>query len=150
MRCVRIAIGVGAGLIASMLPAGVVPAADAADLAGWLSQATSHVSDIHLAESDALAAILAKPFDGNKLQGACTRLGDANTALEQQMPAPDNKLNVEVQQALDNFESAAQYCPQLVASYSKDNVDQFESYLKLAEQHFGRADTILDSLSQKG
>lgn len=150
MRCVRIATGVGAALMASLLPGSLVPTAGAVDLSTWLSQAVAHVSDIHLAEGDALAAILGKPFDGDKLQEACNRLGDANSALEKQMPVPDTKLNVEVQQALDHFESAAQFCPQLVGSFSKDNANQFQSDLRVAEQHFGRADGILDSMYAKG
>lgn len=141
--------GVGA-IVAAVLATGPAPTARAqAPLADWLSRAAVHVQDIHKAENAAFAVIAAPgSIDGDKLRADCTQLHDANEALRGVMPAPDPKLTVEVQQAIDNFDNALQSCS---AAFDTGNLSKdFVYYLETAEQHFASADTILVALAPAG
>ncbi len=120
-----------------------------APLADWLTRADPHVQDIHKAENAVFAVIEAPgSIDGDKLRASCAALHGANEALRGVMPAPDPKLTVEVQQAIDNFDSALQSCNEAfdTGRLSKE----FVFYLESAEQHFSGADTILVGLAQAG
>ena len=160
----RLAAG-GAGAIVVGFPAtaGMPTASAQPELAGWLSKAIVPVSKIHTLESDALAAIVADPIDVAKLETACTGLNDARRTSQGQMPTPDEQLTVEIQQAIDNFETAAQDCGHVVAfrpdpnkSDEANNFDlnymlgEFQYDLTEAEQHLVRADAIIGELSAKG
>lgn len=153
----------GALVVGFLATAGMPTASAHAELAGWLSKAIVPVSEIHRLESDALAAMAAKPIDVAKLETARTRLNDARLTLQGQMPSPDPQLTVEIQQAIDNFETAAQVCRDIVAfrpnpnKSDKDNNEALEDIkgdfldpLKAAEEHLGRADAIIVELSAKG
>ena len=98
-------VGAGAIVVGLLATAGIPTASAQAELADWLSKAIVPVSAIHTRESDALAVIVADPRDVVKLKTACTGLDDARRALQGQMPTPDERLTVEVQQAIDNFET---------------------------------------------
>jgi hypothetical protein len=128
------------------------PAANAeVPLADWVSHVAPHVADIHKAENAAFAIIQAPGvIDGDKLQSNCTQLRDANERLRDGMPTPDPKLTVEVQQAIDNFDSASQSCIESVATRKMAKLDDFVSFLRTAEQHFSSADTILVALAPAG
>lgn len=158
----RVRAGIAGVVALGLFTFAATPTAGAQnELAGWLSKAIVPVSDIHKAESDALAADLADPVDTVKLQAACTRLNDANHMLGAQMPPPDTKLNVEVQQAIDNFETAAQACTDVIAfrpdpKKSEEDNDEalgelsgnFRVALIDAEQHLAAADAIVLSLAR--
>ena len=160
----RLAAGGAGALVVGFLASAGMPTASAqAELAGWLSKANVPVSEIHTLESDALAAIVADPIDVAKLETACTRLDDARRDLQGQMPTPDQKLTVEVQQAIDNFETAAQDCEKVVAfrpdpnkSDEDNNNDlynisgDFQYDLMTADQYLVRADAIIVDLSARG
>lgn len=145
----------GAGVVV-LTVAGVLtgpqPAANAqVPLADWISHVAPHVEDIHKAENAAFAIIQAPgAIDGDKLRANCTQLHDANEGLRNGMPTPDPKLTVEVQQAIDNFDSASQSCLESVAMRSMVKLDDFVSFLRTAEQHFSSADTILVALAPAG
>jgi hypothetical protein len=156
--------GAGAIVVGFLAPAGMPTASAQPELAGWLSRAIVPVSAIHTLESDALAATVAGPIDVAKLETACTGLDDARRDLQGQMPTPDQQLTVEVQQAIDNFETAAQYCGDVVAfrpdpNQSDEDNNNFLNYiinerflatLTEAEQHLDRADAKIRELSAKG
>jgi hypothetical protein len=127
------------------------PLATAADpLADWLTRASDPISNIHRAEDQAMTALRSnKPLDLEKLKGACTQLSDANGALQKVMPTPDPNLTAEVQQAVDNFETAADVCPKIKAK-KDDNQQEFMKSLYDAEQHLAKADAILVKLSSRG
>jgi hypothetical protein len=119
-------------------------------LADWLTRASEPMSNIHRAEDDALTALRSnKPIDFDKLKAACTQLGDADRALQNVMPTPDPNLTAEVQQAVDNFETAADVCPKIKAK-KDDNQQEFMTSLYDAEQHLAKADAILVKLSSQG
>ena len=155
--------GAGAIVVGFLATAGMPTASAQPELAGWLSKAIAPVSEIHTLESDALAAIVADPIDVATLETACTRLDDARRALQGQMPTPDQQLTVEIQQAIDNFETAAQDCGEVVAfrpdpnKSDEDNNNDlndinlyFQERLNEAEEHLVRADAIIGELSAKG
>jgi hypothetical protein len=157
--------GAGAIIVGFLATAGMPTASAQAELAGWLSKAIVPVSEIHTLESDALAASEADPRDVAKLETACTRLDDARRTLQGQMPTPDQQLTVEVQQAIDNFETAAsaEVCGEVVAFRPDPNqsdevnnnrlkfkIDYFRATLGEAEQYLGRADARIGELSAKG
>lgn len=145
--------GIGAVVLtASAVLTGPVPQANAqVPLADWLSHVAPHVEDIHQAENAAFALIQAPgAIDGDKLQVNCTQLRDANERLRDGMPTPDPKLTVEVQQAIDNFDSASQSCIESVATHSMPKLNDFVSFLRTAERHFSSADTILVALARAG
>lgn len=120
-------------------------------LADWLSRVAPHVEAIHKAENAAFALIQAPgAIDGDKLQVNCTELRDANERMRDGMPTPDPKLTVEVQQAIDNFDSASQSCIESVATRSIAKLDDFVSFLRTAERHFSSADTLLVALAPAG
>ena len=154
----------GALVVGFLATAGMPTASANAELAGWLSKAIVPVSEIHRLESDALAAMAAKPIDVAKLETARTHLDDARLTLQGQMPTPDTQLTVEIQQAIDNFETAAERCCGDIVAFrpdpnklDEDNNEAFKDIkadfldpLTAAEEHLARADDIIVELSAKG
>ncbi|HEY7054200.1 MAG TPA: hypothetical protein VH496_19005 [Mycobacterium sp.] len=137
-------------LISSPMP---VANAQVDQIAGWLTKAYGPVSNIHQTEGTVLAAVFAKPPAIDKLEPACGQLKDAKTALQGQLPSPDPKLTAEVQQAVDDFESAADSCSSAVkgrGSTQKSDLKDVMSYLQAGEQHLASADTILAGIAKKG
>ena len=124
------------------------PAANAeAGLADWLTKASVQLAEIHQAEGDALTVLQAEgSIDYAALQPVCTRLANANTAFKETLPTPDPKLTAEVQQAVDNFESAAQSCALAISAHDDDKVREFVLYMKRAERHLANADAIVVTL----
>jgi hypothetical protein len=147
----RLRVGGAAAAFAVVFAAAQPPLANAASpLADWLTKASQPISNIHRAEDEAMTALRSnKPLDLEKLKNACTQLGDANGALQKVMPTPDPNLTAEVQQAVDNFETAADVCPKIKAK-KDDNQQEFMSSLYDAEQHLAKADAILVKLSSQG
>jgi hypothetical protein len=143
--------GGAAAAVAVVLAATVPPIANAANpMADWLTKASEPILNIHRAEDEAMSALRSnKPLDLDKLKTACTHLGDANRALQNVMPTPDPNLTAEVQQAVDNFETAADVCPKIKAK-KDDNQQEFQSSLFQAEQHLAKGDAILVKLSSQG
>ncbi|WP_156747733.1 hypothetical protein [Mycobacterium sp. E3198] len=146
------AVGFGVVAAVAMTVAGSVPIASAqVAVADWLSRVAAPIGDIHKAENAAFAVIEApSTIDADKLLASCRQLRDSNERLRNGMPTPDPKLTVEVQQAIDNFESAAQSCIESVLIHSVPKLTDFVSFLATAEQHLSRADTILVTLAPAG
>jgi hypothetical protein len=119
-----------------------------ADLPTWLTQAIVPVSDIHKAEFD----VIRGPTAGGppKLAEACKELGTANAGLQKLMPTPNPELSAEVQQAIDGFETAVEFCPTAVKELNPDNFEALWNDLTAAEQHLASADAIIVSLYPKG
>lgn len=152
LRRNRAAAVVAAVGVAAMAVTGPAPTASAqAPIADWLSRADAHIEGIHTAENGAFAVIQAPDaINTGKLLENCTQLHDANEGLRNGMPTPDPKLTVEVQQAIDNFDSAAQSCVDAAHFHSASRLDDFVSLLAAAELHLSRADTILVALAPAG
>jgi hypothetical protein len=134
-------------------PATPAASADVNQIADWLTKAYLPVTTIHQTEGTVLGAVFAKPPAIDKLQPACKQLDDAKTALQAQLPSPDPKLTVEVQQAVDDFESAADACNSAVKSRGdsqKSDLKNLISNLSAGEQHLSSADTILGGITAKG
>jgi len=134
---------------AAMLATGPVAAATSqTDLADWLSRAALHIEAIHKAESEAYS-VIARPgrIDDDKLKTSCGQLHDANEALRSVMPTPNPQLTVEVQQAIDNFDSASESCAEYFGAGDDANLNNFWLLSRDAEQHLSSADTILVGLS---
>lgn len=143
-----------------------MPAADAQNdqLAQWLSKAFVPVSTIHQAEGVVIPASNADPVDTAKLKQGCQQLNDAKIAFQGVLPSPDPKLTAEVQQAVDNFETAAtENCDAVIAWKPDPNktrnqndedlynlVSEFQGSLQAGEQHLASADTILAGIAAKG
>ncbi|OBH07187.1 hypothetical protein A5696_02310 [Mycobacterium sp. E2699] len=148
----RLPVGAAGLLCLALLTTAPPPTANAqVPLADWLSRSAVPVEGIHRAENDAFGVLQAEgPIDADQLQADCTGLHDANEGLRNGMPTPDPRLTVEVQQAIDNFDTAAQSCIEAVATHSMTKLDDFVSALKTAERHLSRADTILVALAAPG
>ncbi len=132
-----------------MLATGPVAAATSqTDLADWLSRAacTSRRSTKPRASR---TAVIAKPgrIDDDKLKASCGQLHDANEALRSVMPTPNPQLTVEVQQAIDNFDSASESCAEYFGAGDDAKLNGFWLLSRDAEQHLSSADTILVGLS---
>lgn len=142
----------GVVLALTVLPTGAAPTANAQiPVADWLSRVAAPVEDIHKAENAAFAVIqVSGKIDGDKLLASCAQLRDANERLRNGMPSPDPKLTVEVQQAIDNFDSAAQACTDSVLARNVEKLADFVSFLGTAEQHLSSADTLLVALAPAG
>jgi hypothetical protein len=141
--------GVAGLLCIALLTTGPPPTASAqTPLADWLSRSAAPVEGIHRSENGAFGILQAPgAINADQLRANCTGLHDANEALRNGMPTPDPKLTVEVQQAIDNFDTAAQSCLEAVAKHSIAELDDFVSALRTAERHLSRADTILVALA---
>jgi hypothetical protein len=139
------AAGVAAGLLTSCP---VAAATSQTDMADWLSRAAVHIEAIHKAENEAYA-VIAKPgrIDDDKLKTSCGQLHDANEALRDVMPTPNPQLTAEVQQAIDNFDSASESCNEYFGVGDDAKLNSFWSLSRDAEQHLSSADTILVGLS---
>jgi len=146
----RFSLGLSASAAAAgLLATGPVAAAGSqTDLADWLSKAAVHIQAIHQAESDAYT-VIAKPghIDDDKLKASCDQLHDANEALREVMPTPNPQLTVEVQQAVDNFDSASESCAAYFGSGADAKLNEFWSLTRTAEQHLSSADAILVALN---
>src|ERR1700761_4584252 len=111
MQPVSIALTASAAAMAMLAGCPVAAATSQTDLADWLSKAAVHIEAIHKAEGEAYT-IIAKPgrIDDDKLKASCGQLHDATEALRGVMPTPNPQLTAEVQQAIDNFDSASESC----------------------------------------
>lgn len=126
----------------------VAAATSQTDLADWLSRAAVHIEAIHKAESDAYTVIAKRgPIDDDKLKTSCGQLHDANEALRGVMPTPNPQLTVEVQQAIDNFDTATESCTAYFGAGDDAKLNEFWSHSRDAEQHLSSADTVLVALA---
>src|ERR671936_793366 len=63
------------------------------------------------------------------------------------VPTPNPQLTVEVQQAIDNFDSASEACTEYFGDGDDAKLNSFWSLSRDAEQHLSSADTVLVGLS---
>ena len=123
-------------------------AAQGDPLADWLTATFEPVQAIHGAEG----AIM-KAQDATAMKVACGKLDDARKSLQKQLPSPDSALNLEVQQAIDKFETAAESCTKVAETEGKeqkDNEAQMFTNLDAGERHLVSADIVLAGLATKG
>jgi hypothetical protein len=148
MQAVSIALAAAAVTVGVLATGPAAMAGTRTDLADWLSKAAVHIEAIHKAESDAYA-VIAKPghIDDDKLKVTCDQLHDANEALREVMPTPNPQLTVEVQQAVDNFDSASESCATYFGVGDDAKLNDFWALSRTAEQHLSSADTILVALN---
>jgi hypothetical protein len=148
MQLVSTALATSVTAAALLAGCPVAAATSQTDLADWLSKAAPHIEAIHKAESDAYS-VIARPgrIDYDKLKTSCGQLHDANEALRSVMPTPNPQLTVEVQQAIDNFESASESCTEYFGAGDDAKLNSFWSLSRDAEQHLSSADTVLVGLS---
>lgn len=132
-------------------------------LAAWLSRVFGPISTIHQVEGGLLDALGGQEPDVAKLKVVCPQLNDGKSAVQAQLPSPDPKLTAEVQQAVDNFETAAmENCDAVVGWRPDPNknageneadrenlVNELWGSLGAAEKHLVSADTVLAGLTAK-
>lgn len=109
-------VGCVGAVCATMIVLGPVPTAQAAteaELAEWLSTAFTPISELHTVGSAALDAL--RTSDMTSLAPTCPRLATANRALGALVPTPEPALTVEIQQAVDDFDSASVACDAVLA-----------------------------------
>jgi hypothetical protein len=149
MQHVSIALATTAITVGILATGPVATASTQTDLADWLSKSAVHIEAIHKAESGAYA-VIAKPgrIDDDKLKVSCDQLHDANEALREVMPTPNPQLTVEVQQAIDNFDSASESCAAYFGAGDDAKLNDFWALSRTAEQHLSSADTILVALNR--
>ncbi len=151
MRQVSTAFLTSAAAAALLASCPVAAATSQSDLADWLSRAAVHIEAIHKAENDAYTVIATRgQIDDDKLKVSCDQLRAANEALRDVMPSPNPDLTAEVQQAIDNFESASQSCTEYFFEAAADaKLNDFWSHTQDAEQHLSSADTVLVGLAPR-
>jgi hypothetical protein len=152
----------GAAIVLVAVIAAPASRADDAALAAWLTKVFDPIQQVHLAE-DALTPILAPVYvdeqqeheapleDVNVLKAPCDQLSAANVALQEMMSTPDPALSVEFHQAVDNVDTAAKNCAQVIAKKITDREDArdyVQSPLYDAESHLAGADAILAKLAK--
>ncbi len=148
MRRFSIAIAASASTTALLASCPNAAGTGQTDLADWLSRAAVHIEAIHKAESDAYTVIAKRgPIDDDKLKASCGQLHDANEALRGVMPTPNPQLTVEVQQAIDNFDTASESCDTYFGAGDDAKLNDFWSRSRDAEQHLSSADTVLGALA---
>lgn len=148
MQRISIALATSATAAAWLANCPVAAATSQTDLADWLSRSAVHIEAIHKAESDAYNVIAAPGrIDDDKLKASCDQLHDANEALRTVMPSPNPQLTVEVQQAIDNFDTASESCNAYFGEGDAAKLNEFWSRSRDAEQHLSSADTVLVALT---
>jgi hypothetical protein len=88
--------------------------------------------------------------DFNALKAPCDSLGSARIALQDLLPTPDQTLTVEVQQAVDDIETAAEQCTAVIELRITDRPKArhaIRSSLRDAAAHLAAADVILSKLA---
>jgi hypothetical protein len=150
----RIKAGIAGVFAIGLLGTVAMPTAAAENdqLAGWLTRTFEPVQAIHGAEG-AVSDALDGGLDATKMQAACGKLDDARKSLQAQMPSPDSALNLEVQQAIDKFESAVESCTKALETKGKEqesNLVKMFMNLDVGEQHLVSADIVLAGLAAKG
>ena len=119
------------------------------DLADWLSKAAGHVEAIHKAENDAYSIMASRgQIDDDRLKVNCDQLRGATEGLRDVMPSPNPALTAEVQQAIDNFDSASESCAEYFGVGDADKLNEFWTRSRSGEQHLSSADSIVVSLAQ--
>lgn len=146
----HVSIGLTAATAAALLITCPQAAATSqTDLADWLSKAAGHVEAIHKAENDAYSLIASRGhIDDDKLKVNCDQLRDATEALRDVMPSPNPTLTAEVQQAIDNFDSASESCAEYFGVRDADKLNEFWLRSRNGEQHLSSADSIVVSLTK--
>jgi hypothetical protein len=148
MQRVSTAFAISATAAALLAACPVAAATSQTDLADWLSRSAVHIEAIHKAESDAYAVIAKRGrIDDDKLKASCGQLHDANEALRDVMPSPNPQLTVEIQQAIDNFDTASESCEAYFGAGDAAKLNEFWSLSRDAEQHLSSADTVLLALT---
>lgn len=137
-------------------PAG---AATEAELAEWLSKAFTPVSELHTVGGAALEAL--RTSDMTSLAPTCPRLATATRQLQALVPTPEPALTAEMQQAVDDFETASVACDAVLAwrpDPERPNSANNEESLDLrravvapliaAELHLSSADAALTEIAK--
>ena len=130
-----------------------------AALAEWLSKSVGPIGDVHEAESILFAALYEEKIDFAAIDDGCLRLGEANGLLPTLVPTPDSMLTAEVQQAIDDFDTASNTCNDFFV-VRRDPGETDEAFLESlyhdlvrglyrAEQHLANADGIVAELAAK-
>jgi hypothetical protein len=159
--------GAVGGIVSAVVAVGTAPVAwgDDAAVAAWLTTAFPKITAIHVAENQVMAALApAYPpatedepdppelplTDFNALEAPCDSLGSARIALQDLLPTPDQALTVEVQQAVDDIETAAEQCTTVIDERITDRSKARQAIqfsLRDAAAHLAEADVILTKLA---
>lgn len=147
---------------AALACAGAVAApssnADAAALADWLGAFYPPIIEVHGVEH-ALMPILARqsqdkgpltPADLDVVAAQCKTLTGSFNGLQRALPTPDRDLTVEIQQAVDDIETAADECTRLTEQGESDRAVLRGAVLWPlwdAETYLASADLILTKLN---
>ncbi len=133
-----------AALILVSVSAGTTPVANAIGPIGeWFDRANEHLTDMMDATTAALVA--AKSGSREAIRSTCTKLHDANAALQADMPSPDPNLTRALQAAIDDFDTASHNCLSASQGGGEAAAQQFLSSLADADQHLKEAFDILQS-----
>lgn len=154
-RSVGLVAACGALLTVAAPAAAVTPAA----LAEWLARTRGPIDEMHSAESDVFEAIHTRTGGVAGVLQACAALTEAHGRLPAVVPTPDPVLTAEMQQAIDDFETATEICNAFdvdeenhvegdIGPYTSLAGDLTRALLK-AEQHLVKADVIVAELAAK-
>lgn len=84
------------------------------------------------------------------LWSGCQQLHDTNSiGLQEDLPTPDRMLTAELQQMIDDMNSAAHACLRFVLARNPVEADVYQNYLARAIDHLLRAKVILSTLEDK-
>jgi hypothetical protein len=81
------------------------------------------------------------------LRSGCQQLHDANSiGLQDDLPTPDRELTSELQQMIDDMNTATHACLRFALARNAADADTYQEYLGRAVEHLQRAKVILNAL----
>lgn len=124
------------------------PTSATGELREWKARAAEHFT----ASAQALEQVsrAAEAEDEAGLLSGCQQLHDANsTGLQQDLPTPDRRLTAELQQMIDDMNTATHSCLRFALSRKPAEADNYREYLARAMAHLQRAKATLNALEEK-
>ena len=83
------------------------------------------------------------------LRSGCQQLHDTNSiGLQDDLPTPDRELTKEIQQMIDDMDTASHACMRFALARDPVDADNYQAYLARAVEHLHRAKAILTALTR--
>ena len=84
--------------------------------------------------------------DDAAIRDGCTVLHDTNAVgLQGHLPTPDPALTAELQQMIDDMNTATHACLRFIDAHAAADAANYQDYLGRAVAHLGRAKAVLDA-----
>lgn len=129
------------------LPASTTTTSRADAIREWESLAGAHFTESAAALEKISQSSSAEDEVG--LQQGCQQLHDTNSlGLQADLPTPDRSLTNEIQQMIDDMNSATHACLRFALARNPVDADTYQDYLARAVEHLQRAKVLLTALKR--